>query len=121
MVSNDPPNEVKDGEADPPPSKIVRFELNIKSNLTEYANTFIQNFASTQTVTERILVKNPVSANIKGENLLGPYLQELMVEQNKGIPLSQDKSLFNLQQKIVSVYEPVSNKDCPRNGKRIYG
>lgn len=27
-----------------------------------------------------------------------------MVEQNKRIPLSQDKSLLNLQQKIASVY-----------------
>ena len=44
---------------------------------------------------------------IKGENLLDPYLWELMVEQNKCIPLSQDKSLLNLQKKIASVYGPL--------------
>ena len=32
MGSNDPPNKLEDGEADPPPSKIACFELNIKSN-----------------------------------------------------------------------------------------
>ena len=44
---------------------------------------------------------------IKGENLLDPYLWELMMEQNKCIPLSQDKSLLNLQKKIASVYGPL--------------
>ena len=78
------------------PNKISRFELNIKSNntwtldsdLAEYANKLIHNFALTQVVTERIVDKNPVPTNIKGENLPDPYLQKLIVELNKRIPLS---------------------------------
>ena len=89
------------------PNKISRFELNIKSNntwtldsdlaeyanklihnLAEYANKLIHNFALTQIVTERIVDKNPIPTNIKGENLLDPYLQKLIVELNKSIPLS---------------------------------
>ena len=89
------------------PNKISRFELNIKSNntwtldsdlaeyanklihnLAEYANKLIHNFALTQVVTERIVDKNPVPTNIKGENIPDPYLQKLIVELNKRIPLS---------------------------------
>ena len=78
------------------PNKISRFELNIKSNntwtldsdLAEYANRLIHNFVLTQVVTERIVDKNPIPTNIKGENLLDPYLQKLIVELNKRIPLS---------------------------------
>ena len=32
--SNDPPNEVKDGEVDQPPRNIASFELNVQSNNT---------------------------------------------------------------------------------------
>ena len=50
----DPPNELKTGEANPPPNKVACFELNVKLNNTwaldqdqvEYAK-FIQNFAPT--------------------------------------------------------------------------
>ena len=100
------------------PNKISRFELNIKSNntwtldsdlaeyanklihnlaeyanklihnLAEYANKLIHNFALTQIVTERIVDKNPIPTNIKGENIPDPYLQKLIVELNKRIPLS---------------------------------
>ena len=98
MVCNDPSNEVKDGEADPPPNKIVRFELNIKSNLAEYANTFIDNFTPTQTVIKRILVKNPVSTNIKSPSL---YFQELMVEQNKRIPQVKTNHCSTFSKKLL--------------------
>ena len=101
MVCKDPSNEVKDGEADPPPNKIVRFELNIKSNLAEYANTFIENFTPTQTVIKLILVKNPVSTNIKGEDLLGLYFQELMVEQNKRIPQVKTNYCSTFSKKLL--------------------
>lgn len=101
MVCKDPSNEVKDGEVDPPPNKIVRFELNIKSNLAEYANTFIENFTPTQTVIKRILVKNPVSTNIKGEDLLGLYFQELMVEQNKRIPQVKTNHCSTFSKKLL--------------------
>ena len=68
----------------------------------------IQNLASTQTATERILDKSQVPTNVIRENLLDPYLRELtMVEQNKRVPLSQKKSLFNLQRKIASIYKPL--------------
>lgn len=92
---------MKDGEADPPPNKIVPFELNIKSNLAEYANTFIENFTPTQTVIKRILVKNPVSTNIKGEDLLGLYFQELMVEQNKRIPQVKTNHCSTFSKKLL--------------------
>ena len=113
--TNDPPNEVKDDETNPPPNKIASFELNVKSNntqvlgmdLAEYAKRLIQNFTSTETVTEGILDKNPVPTNNKRKNLLDLYFRKLMVEQNKHIALSQDKSLINLQQKLACVYRPL--------------
>ena len=113
---NPPSQETGDSEGTaPPPNKIARFELTVKSNnswaldpdLAKYANDYILNFAPVQTLAERILDKNPVPTNIKGENLLDPYLRELMVEQNKRIPLSQDKALSKLQQKIAAVYGPL--------------
>ena len=102
---------MENGEANPPPYKIECFELNVGSNnkwvpdldLAEYANGFIQKFAPTQTVKECTLDKNQIPTNIKEENPLDQYLWELMMEQSKCIPVSQDKSLFNPQQKIVSV------------------
>lgn len=51
-----------------------------------YANGFMQNFAPTQTVTGHILDKNPVPPNIKGKNLLEPYLRELMVNRTNIFP-----------------------------------
>ena len=45
--------------------------------------------------------------NIKGENLLDLHLRKLMVEQNKLILLSQNKSLFKFHQKTDSVYGPL--------------
>lgn len=76
-------------------------------DLAEYAKRLIQNFTSTETVTEGILDKNPVPTNNKRKNLLDPYIRKLMVEQNKHIALSQDKSLINLQQKLACVYRPL--------------
>lgn len=93
--SNGQTNAVEDSQAKPPPNKIECFQLNVESNnkwapdldLAEYANTFIQNFAPTQTFKESTLDKNQVPTNIKEENLLDQYL----LEQSKCIPLSQDK------------------------------
>ena len=59
---------------------------------------------SNQTLTEGVLNTNPVLINIKSENLLDPYLRELMLEQGKHVPLSQDKLLPNLQQRSAYVY-----------------
>ena len=59
---------------------------------------------SNQTLTEGVLNTNPVPINIKSENLLDPYLRELMLEQGKNVPLSQDKLLSNLQQRSAYVY-----------------
>lgn len=44
---------------------------------------YIHSLASTLTVTEQNLDENPVLTGITGENILNPYLLELMVEQNK--------------------------------------
>lgn len=60
-----------------PPTKIGRFELNeegnnaqtVEFNLPGYASKYIQNFMSNQALTEGILKKNPISTDIKSENL----------------------------------------------------
>ena len=112
---NEPAKEKEDGEANPPPNKTSSFELNVRLNniwafdadLGEYVDRLIQNVSPTQTVLESILDKNTVLTNIKTENLLDPYLRKLKVKQNKRIPLSQDKLLLNLQEKIASVCGPL--------------
>lgn len=84
--SNDTQNEVEGGEVEPPPNKFARVKLNVKSNntqaldleLAKYANKYIQKLASTQTVTEHILDKGPVSTKVIRENLLDPYLREVI-------------------------------------------
>lgn len=84
--SNDTQNEVEGGEGEPPPNKFARVKLNVKSNntqaldleLAKYANKYIQKLASTQTVTVHILDKGPVSTKVIRENLLDPYLREVI-------------------------------------------
>ena len=75
-----------------------------------------------QTLSYNILSKNPDSTVVKGAKLLDPYLNEFLLKQDKRIPLGQDKSLANLQQKICFVYGPlcriwsaieVEKESCP--------
>ena len=62
MGRNDSPNEVEHDEADPTPNKILPFKLNGKSNnawaldphLANCANRFMEDFAPSQTLTERV-------------------------------------------------------------------
>ena len=97
------------------PQKKGRFELTETSSecswdldpvLAEYANKYMDNFVSNQTLINEIMSFNPVPENLKRGKILDPYLRELLAEQDKYICLNQDKTLDNLQQRIAFVYGP---------------
>ena len=73
-----------------------------------YANKYMDNFVSNQTLINEIMSFNPVPENLKRGKILDPYLRELLAEQDKYICLNQDKTLGNLQQRIAFVYGPLT-------------
>ena len=75
--------------------------------LVEYANKYMDNFVSNQTLTNEIMSFNPVPEHLKRGKTLDPYLRELLAEQDKYICLNQDKTLGNLQQRIAILYGPL--------------
>ena len=77
--------------------------------LAEYANKYMANFVSNQTLMNEIMSFNPVPENLKRGKILDPYLRELLAEQDKYICLNQDKTLGNLQQRTAFVYGPLAN------------
>ena len=96
-------------------TKIARFELSeetekwtLDPELAKYANKYIDTFITNQSLKENILVENPVPANVHGCKKLDSFVREMLVEQNKTICMSQEKSLANLQQRIENIYEPLS-------------
>ena len=110
---NDPSGAVSEG----PTKKKERFELietstecswDLDPVLAEYANKYMGNFVSNQTLINEIMSFNPVPENLKRGKILDPYLRELLVEQDNYICLNQDKTLSNLQQRIAFVYEPLT-------------
>ena len=110
---NDPSGVVSEG----PTKKKERFELietskecswDLDPVLAEYANKYMGNFVSNQTLINEIMSFNPVPENLKRGKILDPYLRELLVEQDNYICLNQDKTLSNLQQRIAFVYEPLT-------------
>ena len=110
---NDPSGVVSEG----PTKKKERSELietskecswDLDPVLAEYANKYMGNFVSNQTLINEIMSFNPVPENLKRGKILDPYLRELLVEQDNDICLNQDKTLSNLQQRIAFVYEPLT-------------
>ena len=110
---NDPSDVVREG----PTKKKGRFELTETSSecswdldpvLAEYANKYMDNFVSNQTLINEIMSFNPVPENLKRGKILDPYLRELLAEQDKNICLNQDKTLGNLQQRIAFVHGPLT-------------
>ena len=78
-----------------------------------YANKYMDNFVSNQTLINKIMSFNPVPQNLKRGKILDPYLRELLAKQDKYICLNQDKTLGNLQQRIAfRVWTPHKNLDC---------
>ena len=75
--------------------------------LAEYANKYMDNFVSNQTLIDKIMSFNLVPENLKKDKILDPYLRELLAEQDKHICLNQDKTLSNLQQRIAFVFGPL--------------
>ena len=75
--------------------------------LVEYANKYMDNFISNQTLTNEIMSFNLVPEHLKRGKTLDPYLRELLAEQDKYICLNQDKTLGNLQQRIAVLYGPL--------------
>ena len=73
-----------------------------------YANKYMGNFVSNQTLINEIMSFNPVPENLKRGKILDPYLRELLAEQDKNICLNQDKTLGNLQQRIAFVHGPLT-------------
>ena len=73
-----------------------------------YANKYMDNFVSNQTLINEIMSFNPVPENLKRGKILDPYLRKLLAKQDKYIGLNQDKTLDNLQQRIAFVYGPVT-------------
>ena len=113
VVRNDPSDVV----SEEPTKKKGRFELTETSSecswdldpvLAEYANKYMDNFVSNQTLINEIMSFNPVPKNSKRGKTLDPYLRELLAEQDKYICLNQDKTLGNLQQRIAFVYGPLT-------------
>ena len=113
MGRNDPSDAVSEG----PTKKKEIFELietstecswDLDPVLAEYANKYMGNFVSNQTLINEIMSFNPVSENLKRGKILDPYLRELLAEQDKYICLNQDKTLGNLQQRIAFVYGPLT-------------
>ena len=72
--------------------------------LAEYANKYMDNFVSNQTLIDKIMSFNLVPENLKQDKILDPYVRELLAEQDKYICLNQDKTLSNLQQRIAFVF-----------------
>ena len=56
----------------------------------------MDNFVSNQTLTNEIMSFNLMPENLKKGKILYLYLRELLVEQDKFIYLSLDKTLSNL-------------------------
>ena len=75
--------------------------------LAEYANKYMDNFVSNQTLIGKIMSFNLVPENLKKDKILDPYVRELLAEQDKYICLNQDKTLSNLQQRIAFVFGPL--------------
>ena len=75
--------------------------------LAEYANKYMDNFVSNQTLIDKIMSFNLVPENLKKDKILDPYVRELLAEQDKYICLNQDKTLSNLQQRIAFVFGPL--------------
>ena len=108
---NDPSDIVNEG----PTKKKGRFKLteaftecswNPDPVLAEYDKKYIDNFVSNQTLISDIMPFNPVPENLKKDKILHLHLRELLAEQDKYTCLNQDKTLSNLQIRIVSVYGP---------------
>ena len=103
---NDPPDVVSKG----PTKKKRGFELtetslecswDLDPVLAEYANKYMENFISNQKLINEIMSFNPVPEHLKRGKILDPYLRELLAEQDKYICLNQNKTLGNLQQRII--------------------
>ena len=99
---NDPSGIVNEG----PTKKKGRFEMTETSTecswdlgtvVAEYANKYMDNFVSNETLISEILSFNLVPENLKKGKILDPYLRKLLAEQDKYICLNQDKILSNLQ------------------------
>ena len=113
MGRNDPSDIVIEG----PIKKNGRCELtetftecswDVDPVLAEYANKYMDNFVSNQTLINEIMSFNLVPENLKKSKILDPYLTELLADQDKYIFLNQDKTLSNLHQRIAFVYEPLT-------------
>ena len=75
--------------------------------LAEYANKYMDNFDSNQTLINEIMSFDPVPENLKRGKILDPYLRELLAEQDKYICLNQDKTfVFNNEEAFV--YGPLT-------------
>ena len=85
----------------------TKYSWGLNPVLAEYANKYMDNFVSNQTLINEIMSFNPVPEKLKKVKILDPYLRELLAEQDKYICLNQDKSLNNLQQQIAFVYGPL--------------
>ena len=86
----------------------TEFSWDLYPVLAEYANKYMDNFVSNQTLFNEIMFFNNVSENLKKGKTLDPYLGELLAEQDKYICLNQDKTLSNIQQRITFVYGPLT-------------
>ena len=87
---NDPSGIVNEG----PTKKKGRFEMTETSTecswdlgtvVTEYANKYMDNFVSNETLINEILSFNLVPENLKKGKILDPYLRKLLPEQDKYI------------------------------------
>ena len=110
-------NDPSDVVSEEPTKKKGSFELTETSSkcswdldpvLAEYANRYMDNFVSNQTLISEIMSFNHVPENLKRGKILDPHLRELLAEQDKYIFLNQDKTLGNLQQRIAFVYGPLT-------------
>ena len=88
--------------------------------LVEYANKYMDNFISNQTLTNEIMSFNLVPEHLKRGKTLDPYLRELPAEQDKYICLNQDKTLGNLQQRIAVLYGPLRKIWATLEAEREY-
>ena len=110
-------NDPSDVVSEEPTKKKGSFELTEMSSkcswdldlvLAEYANRYMDNSVSNQTLISEIMSFNPVPENVKRGKILDPHLRELLAEQDKYIFLNQNKILGNLQQRISFVYGPLT-------------
>ena len=74
----------------------------------EYANKYMNNFVSHQTLINKIMSYNPVPENLKKGKILDPYVSELLTKQDEYICLNQDKILSNLKHRIAFTYGPLT-------------